>query len=367
MKTLARLADWLFTSDAHQRIRLRQVGTAMALMLASVFEMDYLAWAGFAPLSLVTAWTVGTVLAFAAFFGYMRIGRNRNFADPSLTVPLMCLGFLCGATAYAMAGRARGAVFPILVVILMFGMYSLPPRTVRAMGLVAVALFGSTMALMAWLRPEIYEPKIEAAHFTMIGIMLPAASMLAGKLSRLRERLRTQKTELTVALARIQDLATRDELTGLVNRRHMAEVLQLEHQRCVRSGHVFCIAVIDLDHFKQVNDNHGHPVGDDVLRCFAGTALGAIRVSDVLARWGGEEFLMLMSDTRGPLARLCVERLRERAEALRINANGQALQVTMSAGVTEHRAGESMEDTIERADQAVYAAKAGGRNRVVLS
>ncbi|TMH28026.1 MAG: GGDEF domain-containing protein, partial [Betaproteobacteria bacterium] len=85
-----------------------------------------------------------------------------------------------------------------------------------------------------------------------------------------------------------------------------------------------------------------------------------------LARWGGEEFLLLMSDTRGSLARLGVERLRERAEAIRLVIGKAMLQITFSAGITEHRAGEPLSDTVARADQALYAAKAAGRNRVVL-
>ena len=361
-----RLADLLFTTDPRQRIRLKQCGTAFVLMLASAMVLNYLAWIGIAPWTPVLWWTLAALLGFGGFCAFVRSGRNLVFEDPSLTAPQMLFGFILAVIAYALAGRGRGAVFPILMVILMFGMYSLPPEVVRRAGLVAVALFGATMSLMAWLNPEVFEPALEFGHFIMIAIMLPAVSMLAGQLSRLREKLRRQKAELTDALTRIQELATRDELTGLANRRHMQQLTELERTRGIRSGHPFCLAVIDIDHFKKINDSHGHPVGDRVLRNFAREALATIRGSDVLGRWGGEEFLLMMPNTRANLAKLGVERLRLRAEGLKVEVDHGSVSFTLSAGLVEHLAGESVAEAIARADRALYAAKEQGRNRVVV-
>ncbi len=368
MNTFAssRRAAWLLTRDPSQRIRLLQTATATVLMCASALGLEYLVWAGFAPAVPSAWWTAATLLAFVGFFVFIRLGFNLHLSDPSLTVPQMVVALVCCVSAYALAGAGRGAVFPTPIVVMIFGMYSLHPKVVRRVGWFAVLLFGVTMAVLARTEPAVYDPLIELCHFFVLASMLLAVSLLAGQLSRLRQRLRTQKAELAQALVRIQDLATRDELTGLFNRRYMQEVLQLEHQRCVRSGHPFSIAMIDLDHFKQVNDSHGHPGGDAVLRAFAVEARHAIRISDVLARWGGEEFLLLLTDTRGPLGRRGVDRLRERVAALRIVFGETTLAVTFSAGLAEHRAGESLVDTIARADQAVYAAKAAGRNTVVL-
>jgi len=356
---------WLGT-DAHQRIRSLQTSIAALLMLASALALNFLAAVGIAPSAPVRWWSVATLLVFGSFYGLIRSRISLRFTDPSLTLPQMASAFIVSVVAYAIAGAGRGAVIPMLMVILMFGMYSLRPRVVHLIALCMVLVIGATMALLATLNPAVYDPMVEIGHFITVGIILPVVALLAGNLSRLRERLRRQKIDLSKALAQINDLATHDDMTGLVNRRHMQDVMTLEHQRCMRSGHAFCLALIDLDHFKQINDVHGHAAGDDVLRMFAREALGAIRVSDVLARWGGEEFLLMMSDTRGSLARLGVERLRERAEVLRLAVGTAMLQITFSAGVTEHRAGEPLSDTVARADQALYAAKAAGRNRVVL-
>jgi GGDEF domain-containing protein len=107
-----------------------------------------------------------------------------------------------------------------------------------------------------------------------------------------------QKQELTVALEQIQLMAAHDDLTGLLNRRHMVVLLEQETQRSLRSGRGFCLALIDMDHFKRVNDRYGHAAGDAVLRAFSDTAQAVLRRSDVLARWGGEEFVLMQSDDR---------------------------------------------------------------------
>jgi diguanylate cyclase (GGDEF)-like protein len=363
---IQRLADVLFTADPRQRIRLTQCATAFALMLGSAAVLNYFAWIGLAQKGPAALLALAGVLGYGGCFAFVRSGRNLALADPSLTAPQMLLGFIFSVASYVLSGPGRGTVFPIVMVILMFGMYSLPPDVMRRAGLMALAMFGAAMATMAWVEPEVYTPAVEAGHFFMLAIMLPAVSMLAGQLSRLREKLRRQKADLTDALTRIQDLATRDELTGLANRRHLQQLVELERQRGMRSGLPFCLAVIDVDHFKRINDSHGHPAGDRVLRNFAREALATIRGSDVLGRWGGEEFLLMMPNTRASLARLGVERLRLRAEAMRIDLDGQMLSFTLSAGVVEHLAGESIADAIARADRALYAAKQQGRNRTVV-
>ncbi len=361
----ATLANFFLGTDAHQRIRLMQTAIASGLIGISVLGVNYAAWAGLVPAGPASWYTGFTVLCYGGFFIFIRLGFNRTYADPSLALAQIVTALACGVWAYAITGPGRGAAFATPIVAMMFGMYSLDPRTVRQLGWLGVAMFAGVMFVMSHVRPDVYEPKVEFLHFFVLAAMLLATSLLSSQLARLRHRLRTQKTELAQALERIHDLATHDELTGLFNRRHMQNLLQLEHQRCMRSGHPFCIVMLDLDHFKLVNDSHGHAAGDAVLRAFAAEARAAIRASDTIARWGGEEFLLLMTDTRAPLGRLGVERLRERIAGLRPGGLASPLSVTVSAGLAEHRAGESVGETISRADQALYLAKAQGRNRVV--
>ena len=359
-----RLADWLLTTDRAQRLRLQQAGLALLLMSLCMVVMQYAVRVAGAPRGPVLWWNLLSFGGLLGFYLAIRCGLSLRLADPALTVPQMSYAIASGAAGYALAGPVRGAVFPILAVILMFGMFQLRQRAALWVGVYALALFGVVMLAMARLQPAVYRPAVELGHFMMLLVMLPAVSVLAGRLSRIRHRLAAQKQALEQALERIQTLATRDELTGLLNRRHGQQMLEQELARARRSGRPFCLALLDLDHFKRINDGHGHSAGDAVLRTFAPAALAAIRASDVLARWGGEEFVLLLADTGLPAARAAAERLREGVAASQVPVGGRELGVTVSIGLTEYRPGESMSQLLERADLLLYEAKAQGRNRV---
>ncbi|MCK7500409.1 MAG: GGDEF domain-containing protein [Comamonadaceae bacterium] len=284
------------------------------------------------------AWTAVTLPGMVVFYALIRSGWSRRRADPSLTVPQMVFALTSGAVAYALLGAGRGAVFPVVMVILMFGMFVASPRQMRWVSVYAVGLFGAVMAFKAGHRPAGLPGRpSKLGHFLLMATMVPAASVLAGRLSRLRHRARLPaRSELAQALARLREQTTRDELTGLPNRRHMQTLMAQEHQRCTRSGQTFCLALLDIDRFKAVNEAHGYGCGDAVLRALAQEALRHVRVSDVLARWGGGVFLLLMSDTRAVLARGGVERLQQRLAARCASRHGGAtVGVTLSAGLSE--------------------------------
>ena len=362
----SRLLDLLLTTEPRQRLRLSQAGFALLLMAMCVLFMHYVVWVGGAASAPVWWWTLASLGGVVSFYLLIRSGWSRSRADPSLTVGQMIYSIACAAAAYALAGSVRGAVFPILMIIQMFGMFRLRAGTALRVGLYAVAIFGATMALMAWQRPEVYVPAVELGHFLMLLFMLPTVSVLAGRINDIRASLAARHHELVVAHAQIQALVMRDDLTGLLNRRHMQSLLEQENQRCSRSGRNYCLALLDIDHFKLVNDQHGHAAGDQVLQVFAQAALQVMRGSDVMARWGGEEFVLLLTDARIPLAVAGVERVRLQVADMDVVVGGHSIQVTVSAGVTEHRAGESLAQTLERADRQLYDAKAQGRNRVIV-
>jgi diguanylate cyclase (GGDEF)-like protein len=238
---------------------------------------------------------------------------------------------------------------------------------VRYVSAFAVLLFSLTMSLAAWLDPHTFAPLVELGHFIMIAAMVPTVSILSGRLAWLRQ----QRRDLASALERLRDLARHDELTALPNRRHMLELIDNAQQHAARTGVPFCLAVIDIDHFKLVNDDHGHAAGDEVLRVFSREALAAVRTIDVLGRWGGEEFVLLMPVTT-PVesASLAVERIRSAVAAhawTGIAALPPDFRVTMSAGVATSVAGEPVEALVARADTALYQAKRAGRNCFVMA
>lgn len=203
----------------------------------------------------------------------------------------------------------------------------------------------------------------------VLGVVMYRLSI---ELSRRKDELLLEKRradEANLSKTRLlAELAARDELTGLFNRRHMGELLAQQRMACQRGGAGFAVALADLDHFKLINDTHGHAVGDNVLRAFAEQAVAAMRGTDTVGRWGGEEFLVIYPRSTAHDAAQGADRLRERvAAAVVTTPGGQPLTFTVSIGLTEHVPPESIDELVERADRAMYQAKAQGRNQVVVT
>ncbi|MEZ7186322.1 diguanylate cyclase [Pseudoalteromonas sp. DY56-GL22] len=163
-------------------------------------------------------------------------------------------------------------------------------------------------------------------------------------------------------------LHTRDPLTGASNRTNLLENLQKEHELCKRKSLSCALIMIDLDHFKQVNDEFGHAAGDKVLIALVKCIKSQLRKYDQLYRYGGEEFLVCLPQTELDDAKSFSERLRAGVEALKIDiSNDNHINVTGSCGVTLISADDNIETAIERADEAMYQAKKSGRNRVCVA
>jgi diguanylate cyclase (GGDEF)-like protein len=163
-------------------------------------------------------------------------------------------------------------------------------------------------------------------------------------------------------------LATIDGLTGILNRRAFLDASEREISRCNRSGETFGFTMFDLDWFKRINDNYGHPVGDKVLRSFTDTLRSVVRPHDVLGRYGGEEFALVMPGIDKAAACAIVERCRQAVERRSIEHDGRPIRLTVSAGVaTFGEDGGDLESLIKASDAALYQAKASGRNCVIAA
>jgi diguanylate cyclase (GGDEF)-like protein len=362
---MTRLVDLLLTTDPRQRLRLSQSGLASLLMIASVIVMHAAAVLGLSDGRWLWPWTAFSLVGMLVAFTLIRSGWSRRLDDPAMTMAQMVYAIGCAAGGYVIAGRAHGATLLIFAVILMFGMFGLSSAQVRRVSLLTLALLALVMGTMSQHAPALYPVRLEAVYFALTTVVVAGIVVLNHRLWLIRERLHRQRRDLAQALQRIGELATHDDLTGLVNRRRMRESLDEACERSLRTGERWCLALVDADHFKQVNDRHGHGVGDQVLRHLAQTGLAQVRRFDVLARWGGEEFVLLLRDAPLAAALAAVERWRQ-AQAAQPAAGEVELpcRVTFSAGVAEHRPGETIDQTLARADAALYAAKAKGRDRV---
>jgi len=165
----------------------------------------------------------------------------------------------------------------------------------------------------------------------------------------------------------LKRLAQTDVLTNINNRRHLLQLGSIELQRAQRYGHPLTVLMLDIDHFKSINDRYGHNAGDESLKSFACACLMALRYTDILGRLGGEEFAVILPETPVESAVDVAERIRATIELLRVQSAKQSIQMTVSIGMTGLLDSDrSIDDLLKRSDQALYDAKSSGRNRFVM-
>ena len=203
-----------------------------------------------------------------------------------------------------------------------------------------------------------------AAEYDVEGLEILGATVLQlnEELAQTQRQLLRANRELRRTESVIQELMNTDPLTGVGNRRRLNEALAAEVERSRRHRHPFCLLIADLDHFKDVNDLHGYAVGDEVLKFFAVLLREHSRQSDQVARFGGEEFVLLLPDTVLESAVACAERIRQRLEWQPLTPRSG--RITASFGVAMLAGDEKSDELLRRADQALHRSKREGRNRV---
>lgn len=200
-------------------------------------------------------------------------------------------------------------------------------------------------------------PLLSSLHYINLATVLAVMAVLASTYYQLVRR----------SEHRLRELACTDPLTQLRNRRFMMEVAQHEAAVFERGGRPLSILLGDVDHFKRINDLHGHAVGDEVLCAIAGVLRDGVREVDHVARWGGEEFLVLLPGTELGEAHQVADRLRAAVQALGEVNGRRELGLSITLGLAELKPGENIEQALVRADRALYEGKQAGRNRVVLA
>jgi diguanylate cyclase (GGDEF)-like protein len=182
-------------------------------------------------------------------------------------------------------------------------------------------------------------------------------------------RIKALADELERAKRELEQLAVTDQLTSLPNRRHLNVELEREFNRSKRYGHPLSVLMLDIDHFKQVNDAHGHQSGDRVLVLAGEVLRQSVRNTDICGRFGGEEFMVLAPETGYETVTVVAERIRQNLKDRSRATGGEVPEVTISIGVatTEHPEVTTAEELVRHADQALYRAKHQGRDRVVLA
>ena len=365
MNLYLRLAAFLFGADSGLRRMLQYWAATCVLYSACAVLLLVQASHGFSDRAAAHA-LIGYGGSIAAgFYLLIRFSSRIGLKPDQLAVTQAVFSLACTLFLYAFSGPLRAATLVMTVVIIVFCMFAARPRQTMLLSLVALAGMGATMWWLALHDPARFPPAQEAISFGYLAAALLSTAVLSGEMHKLRSRLKRQRRELTEALDTIRVLATVDELTSLVNRRRMHEVLEAEERR-QPSSRGTCIALLDIDFFKQVNDQYGHAAGDSVLRSFSQAARACLRGDDVLARWGGEEFLLLLPDASLDDARGVLERMAEQVHTMPV-PGVEGRRISFSAGLATRNAGEPFAEAIHRADKALYRAKESGRDRIVLA
>lgn len=346
-----------------QTIRLRRLGMAAGSYVFTVGVAAGCVAAGLLAPEVALTYTAGVVAVNALFFALIRSGWNLRLADPSLTAPQIVAAMLLHLHPMAAGGTVRGPLLLLAPIPFLYGLFRLDQRRLLALGGCYLAGYLALLGGLA-LRERSLDPAVEALRFIALAVVLTQIAWVGGYLTRLRQKLRERNEELEEALTRIAELATHDELTGLPNRRALLDGLESAVRRCERGARPVVVALLDLDHFKEVNDTWGHGAGDAVLRRVARSVAGGVRRGDAFGRLGGEEFVAVLTETDRLGAGGMAERLRQTVESLDLGDVAEGLRITVSIGLAVWRPGEDGGRLLGRADRALYAAKRGGRNAV---
>ena len=349
-----------------QAHRIYMSGLVVRNMLVESVELGLFAYAGTIPAWIAVAFFVVGLTASGAIYLFIRAGYNMRLKERGLLVPQLVIN---GLIQIGFLILAPHLTILFLLVLIAFSGYAAVEFTPRQFT-ISWLIYGAGTALALWLtRDRFAYPGVSGLETALVWLFffmtLRSLTLASARFSSLREKLSEKNHELQRSLRQIEELASRDYLTGVFNRGHLMTMLIAELRRSERSGEVFCFVMLDLDHFKAINDSHGHPVGDMVLKTVCDIASHTLRVVDRIGRLGGEEFGIILPNTMLDDGVTSIERLREAVQHHPWERSVPGLKVHFSAGISAHAKGDSVETLIKRADEALYAAKQRGRNCVL--
>jgi diguanylate cyclase (GGDEF)-like protein len=349
--------------QAHRIRRLLMAAGASSMVVALLFIsylLDVLTLRAFVTAALLTLFFV------IAFYAVFRSGLNLRFRDPSLTLAQILASTLVILYALYESKHAHGVLALIYMVSFLFGVFRLSTRQLLSLTAFVALSYAVIIAVRGNSGADPDDFKLMLLNWIVLTAVLIFFSVMGGYISRLRKDVAESKVQLEKAMLRIEYMAARDELTDLINRRSLVDVLKQQKSRGDRYGTTFSILMLDIDFFKRVNDTFGHKAGDVVLKSFAQAASASLRGTDVLGRYGGEEFMAVLDQTPLDRSAIVAGRLCALARKLVFDELAAGLRISVSIGGAEYHKPEQWQATVERADRAMYRAKHAGRDRFEL-
>jgi diguanylate cyclase (GGDEF)-like protein len=354
-------------NNPRQAHRMRRYMMAASTSFMVLLLLCLMAWQGFLEWSVLSNAGIAITLLVIAFYIAFRTGLNERSGDPSLTVPMILAATSVLAYVVYNADQARGVFMLLYLLPFLFGVFRLSTGVLLGLTLFTIVLYLLVMLAIWHYRGDAFDFRLEVVQWLVLCVVLTWFAFMGGYISKLRRNLAASNVRLETAFRTIQEMSVRDELTGTYNRRYLMQLLVQEKNRIDRGGRGMAVCILDLDHFKSINDSYGHLAGDAVLRVITAEAQAGLRTSDFFGRYGGEEFLMILTQTTLEGARVIADRFRRRMEALGFPEIDPQLGITTSIGIAEYAGGEDVVQTLARADAALYRAKHLGRNRVELA
>lgn len=345
-------------------------GAVMLMMLVGGLGHTLICW-----VALQLDFFRGGTEAFHTFFlivwaGHLTLitaaalGLERYLPSRDLVLPVVLWSTLVLVVSTYFVNHVRLCVMMTLFAVLQVGVFRMRTRSLAVVSTLGVLGYSVVILLVHGLHPVGINLVEALTRWATFALMTVAFVILAAEISGIRGRLAERNRELAVIVDKIQDMAIKDELTGLYNRRHAMERLHKVREMANRGAFDFVVVYLDLDHFKHVNDYFGHHTGDEVLRVLANTVRHQITERDFCARLGGEEFLLTLVKADLDDAERLAHGLRQALAEARIDS-APSLRITASMGLARFASGESLEALLARADAGLYQAKREGRDRVV--
>lgn len=327
-------------------------------------------------------------LGLGVFYGLIRSGFSQRFKDDSMAFQQILFGLL--AITYILnvfVIEVRGMILNAYMLGVLFGIFQLSKKQFIIIGLVPVLAYSIIIINDMNSQVEI-NLRVEIFQLLMLIIFIAIFAYVGNYLSVLRKKLQENRSglieshkqltkkneelemtqrELESALNQLGQLAVTDELTGLFNRRQFTATLNKQIENAKKAARPFGLLLIDIDHFKKINDTYGHLAGDEILKKFSEVSKLCLRDSDFMARYGGEEFVVLLPNVTMEILMECSERIRSCVNTISLDNADKGKTITVSIGATHYHLSEPSEEVMARADAALYLAKEQGRNRVVYN
>lgn len=371
MKAAADQSDQIADHSSIQRKRRRAL--EMLGLIAASYATDFSLLVLFALAGTVAAWLplLHGVTATAVCFWIFCMMRGKQAGrrkDQNLTLIQMASAALIQLVGITLAPQLAFLFLNVIFIVFTFGTLRLTPRAAwRAWAAIALA----TALCLYRIRADFSIPHGTTWEIVLVWLTYMSTlgrCVLIGLYgSSIRIKLREKNQQLAAFSAEIERLATYDELTGTLNRRSISLLIEERIAAAQPRQPTCCIILLDVDHFKSINDRYGHAGGDDVLRLFAEAVQSCLRDTDRIGRYGGEEFVVLLPTASLQDAHAIAERIRQKIAQLQWGELAPDLRMTVSGGIAAHRCGEPIRALIARADHALYAAKRGGRNCILTA